>query len=489
MIKIVKGNVLEAKEHFIAHQTNCLGTMGAGVAKAIAKKYPHVETAYINACYKANKSSELLGKIQIIACDPNDKAKTGQCIVNIFGQHKVGTYQRQTDYDALREAFAKLNAQGCDVAIPYLMGCGLGGGNWDIVSKIIEETCVDINVVAYDIDGKAPELKEDSAKKKSITGMLQEYFEDESFTLKDAYKLIESEMNVNKESIRARIYEGLEKGLFERLAKGVYKLSDGKTSTVLIKGNGRDLSMIEDKSIDCIITDHPWENSKANKGGNRDFADYDCFKYEQRDFDEKARVLKDGCFLVEFLPYESETNFDYLYEIKKMAQKSGFQYYALVPWKKGTFVSNTGRVSKDKETMMFFSKGNPRCLRRDAMKNKAEALKNNFEIKGLTAEDIEKLLIKNNLPTYKMSGANGMLPAEFNYQPPSRDEKIHKAEKPAELIAEIMKYVTLKGETVLDTFGGSGSTAVAGKIAERNTITIELGDKEFEAMFNRVIEN
>ena len=43
-----------------------------------------------------------------------------------------------------------------------------------------------------------------------------------------------------------------------------------------------------------------------------------------QDFKEKARVLKDGCFLVEVLPAENENNYEYLYQIKKYAK-------ALVP--------------------------------------------------------------------------------------------------------------------------------------------------------------
>ena len=94
--------------------------------------------------------------------------------------------------------------------------------------------------------------------------------------------------------------------------------------------------MLEDGSIDCIITDHPWEDKKSNKGGSRDFATYDCFTYTVEDFKEKARVLKDGSFLVEMIPAENENNFDYLYALKKMAQEAGFKYYCKVPWKKGS---------------------------------------------------------------------------------------------------------------------------------------------------------
>lgn len=35
MIKIIQGDLLEAKENIIAHQVNCKGVMGSGVAKQI----------------------------------------------------------------------------------------------------------------------------------------------------------------------------------------------------------------------------------------------------------------------------------------------------------------------------------------------------------------------------------------------------------------------------------------------------------------------
>ena len=131
----------------------------------------------------------------------------------------------------------------------------------------------------------------------------------ERFSLHEAY-----EQNPDKphETIRARIYENIG-DKFERVAKGVYRTIDGlDEQCVLIQGDGRDLSMIKDNSIDCILTDHPWLDVKSNKGGTRAFALYDCFRYTLQDFKEKARVLKDGCFLVEILPAENENNYEYL---------------------------------------------------------------------------------------------------------------------------------------------------------------------------------
>ena len=80
------------------------------------------------------------------------------------------------------------------------------------------------------------------------------------------------------------------------MVKTYSKKMDSNSRCVLIEGDGRRLDMLEEESIDCIITDHPWLDSLSNRGGNRSFSDYECFRYELEDFKEKARVLKPGCF-------------------------------------------------------------------------------------------------------------------------------------------------------------------------------------------------
>lgn len=201
---------------------------------------------------------------------------------------------------------------------------------------------------------------------------------------------------------------------------------------------------------------------KSNKGGSRAFAEYDCFRYTLEDFKEKARVLKDGCFLVEFLPAENENNYEYLYQLKQMAKEAGFIYYSKVSWKKGTFVSNTGRKAKNTEDVMIFTKGKARNMRIDKKKTDATG----------------KL-------SY-MSGCNGMLPAMFDYQPVSKKERIHQSEKPVSLIEEILKYVTYEGEVVLDSFAGSGVVGEACLKQNRNCILIELLKENVEKIKNRL---
>lgn len=290
----------------------------------------------------------------------------------------------------------------------------------------------------------------------SIVSNLIESFKDCSFTLQEAYKV---NPGVNKESVRARIYEGL--GVkFKKLGRGLYITNEA--DRVLIEGDGRDLSFLENSSIDCIITDHPWSDKKANKGGNRNFAKYDCFEYTLEDFKEKARVLKEGSFLVEVIPNENESNFDYLYQLKKMAQEAGFQYYCKVPWVKGSFVSNTGRCVKNREDLMIFSKGKARALKLDAKKIKA------------TGE------------LHYMSGTNGMLPPEFNIQPPSKKEQICQSEKPSLLFEQLLQYITLENEIVLDQFAGSGSVGEACIKTNRKCILIEKAKECVDKIVDRL---
>ena len=305
-------------------------------------------------------------------------------------------------------------------------------------------------------------------QEKGIQMTLFEYFQDaECFSLKEAVACVEQVKEVKEPSIRARIYEGIEKGLFSRIAKGVYtvtKEQDGEEVTcMLVQGNGRDLSFLKDNSIDAIITDHAYDLKKSLKGGNRDFAAYECFQYTQEDFDEKYRVLKKGCFLVEFMPEENGENYEYLYQMKKMAKEAGLEYYAKVAWKKGNFVANTGRKSKIRKRLHFLRK----------------------ERQGIYAQ-MRKRIRRRGISHY-MSGARGMLPTVFDIEPPGKNSRIHQAEKPVQLLQQILGFVTEEKEWVLNQFAGSFSLGEAALLNERNAICIEINEEYFEKGKERLL--
>jgi DNA modification methylase len=279
-----------------------------------------------------------------------------------------------------------------------------------------------------------------------------------TFTFKDAYNACDDSA---KESVRARIYENLGKD-FRRIGRGVYVTID--STCVLVEGDGRTLDFLEDESVDCIITDHPWKDYDANCGGNRNFSAYDCFEYDEKDFREKARVLKDGCFLCELIPAENASNFECLFRLKKTAESSGFLYYAKVPWIKGTFVSNTGRKSKNSEDIMIFSKGPARALRPDRQR-------------GLNS---------GGNPVKFISGTAKMLPADFNVQAVPANLKVCPSQKPFQLFEQLLEYVTRPGEIVLDQFAGSGSVGIACQRTGRLAILIEKAKEQIEWIKKRL---
>lgn len=294
----------------------------------------------------------------------------------------------------------------------------------------------------------------------SMTQVIYNAFQNQTvFTLSDAYNLMPDRQQT---SIRARIYESLG-SRFKRIASGVYCTVSCDAVCVVIEGNGRDLSAIEDNSIDCILTDHPWLDTTSHIGRNRSFVDYDCFRYTKEDFQEKFRVLKDGCFLVEMLPEENENNYKYLYSIKEMAEEAGFSYYAKVPWKKGQVVSNTGRKSKNTKDVMFFTKGKARPMRINKQKRNASG------------------------DYCYMSGTAGMLPSVFDVPPVPRNQQIHKSEIPVALIEKILNFITYKGEMVLDQFAGSGSVGEAALRNGRNSILYEIDSENIEKIKYRLM--
>ena len=57
---------------------------------------------------------------------------------------------------------------------------------------------------------------------------LFEYFIDsDQFSVQEATDLVKNikNMNVNSESVRARIYEGVDRGIFQKITRGVYKVT------------------------------------------------------------------------------------------------------------------------------------------------------------------------------------------------------------------------------------------------------------------------
>jgi O-acetyl-ADP-ribose deacetylase (regulator of RNase III) len=149
-MEIIEGNLLEAPEQIIVHQTNCMGVMGSGIAKQIKEKYSEVFGGYYKYC-KESLAEDILGTALI--CETSD----GKLIANVFGQIKYGTDKQYTEYDALRKALEEVRdfakERELSVALPYKLGCGRAGGDWNIVFDMITEIFADIPCNIYRYEG------------------------------------------------------------------------------------------------------------------------------------------------------------------------------------------------------------------------------------------------------------------------------------------------------------------------------------------------
>jgi O-acetyl-ADP-ribose deacetylase (regulator of RNase III) len=141
-------NIITAEEKLIIHGCNCQGVMGSGVALAIRNRFPRAYEKY------KDQLIFTLGTVQFVEC--KDKLGTkwiGNCLTQQFyGRNKV----QYCSYDAIQKCLeevvhfcAKNNITA--FAMPKI-GCGLGGGNWKIVSNIVEEVTADRNILAIIYD-------------------------------------------------------------------------------------------------------------------------------------------------------------------------------------------------------------------------------------------------------------------------------------------------------------------------------------------------
>lgn len=118
----------------IIHGCNCYNTMGAGIAKSIKQQFP----AAYNADLATEKGSrDKLGTYSSATVDCDGHELT---IVNAYTQFNWRGRGVKADYDAIRSVFGRIKLEFTGKRIGYpLIGAGLAGGDWDVISKIITE--------------------------------------------------------------------------------------------------------------------------------------------------------------------------------------------------------------------------------------------------------------------------------------------------------------------------------------------------------------
>ncbi|APU89177.1 Appr-1-p processing protein-like protein [Virus Rctr71] len=128
---MIERDILSITRGAIVHQVNCRKKAGAGLARQIREAYP--------LWYKRYRETEPhMGLVDFYGATPR------LVIVSLYAQEDYGRCKGvvYTNYDALAWCLRQVRlwfSPKVPVYIPYGIGCGLAGGDWRIVSRIINK--------------------------------------------------------------------------------------------------------------------------------------------------------------------------------------------------------------------------------------------------------------------------------------------------------------------------------------------------------------
>lgn len=266
----------------------------------------------------------------------------------------------------------------------------------------------------------------------------------------------------------------------------------------------RGMKRIPDNSVDCILTDPPYLYLK-NQKLDRPFD-------EQAFFSECKRVLKKDAFIVLF---GRGTSFYHWNCIADM----GFIFKEEIVWDKINTTSPLLPLSRKHETISIHSVGRKTILRskvpyeeiriNDDSKVIGDAkriisyIKNN-DINKIK-EEIDNGLVYNKKRAHKthVSAQTGFFSSdraiacidsikngcnERDIISLLRDHysAIHPTQKPVRLIERLLALISCEGNTILDPFSGSASTAIACINTNRNYIGFELDKEYYDLSITRI---
>ena len=212
-----------------------------------------------------------------------------------------------------------------------------------------------------------------------------------------------------------------------------------------------------------------------------------------------SKLRKGGAFAV----FISDQYISYLW---KIMEAQGFEPKRVWTWKKPAAVPFNRRVNPVSacEYVLFGIKpGGTRTFNADAEEH---SIVERYARADKVSSIVYKL-IKDH-PTYALSQIMAMaeeqaqtmldsrkrkddivecvIPNTLTYSGGLGRDKIHPTQKPTEILEYFVALLSRPGDTVLDTFAGSGSTGVAAHNQGRKSILIERDTKMFAAMARRI---
>ena len=157
MIEYIQGDLIKSDCDVIIHGCNCFNCMGSGIAKTIKETYPD---AYKMDCSTLYGDKNKLGTFTHVEVQNAYFPDKTVYVVNAYTQYTYGRKDGEVyaNYDAIKNVMIQIRNFFSDTPITELkiglprIGAGLARGDWNIISKIIEDVFGTKKVYVYQWD-------------------------------------------------------------------------------------------------------------------------------------------------------------------------------------------------------------------------------------------------------------------------------------------------------------------------------------------------
>lgn len=214
------------------------------------------------------------------------------------------------------------------------------------------------------------------------------------------------------------------------------------------------MKRIPSESVDLCVIDPPY---RITSGGKKDSAFRGASGRKRNHLSSGGKIFEHNdvhpsAFMNEiYRVLKNRTHFYCMTNDKNLktmlmcAEESGFKLHNILVWRKGMHTPSQFYL-KNIEYILFLRKGEAKYI--------------------------------NNMGSYSLIDIPGVF-----------GDKIHPSEKPVELIKHMIKNSSNNGDTVLDCFMGSGTTAIACLETNRNYIGFEKDSNYYELLQSRIEEH
>jgi len=235
--------------------------------------------------------------------------------------------------------------------------------------------------------------------------------------------------------------------------------------------------IIPDRSIDAVITDPPYLIGY-------DYWDKKSIEWHREWLSICYRVLKPGGTIWSFMvAYSKDGKVPIAYEYSKiMSEFFDVDYRNWVVWARQKGRGSSKHLKSQREDLFY------------GVKPGAERTWNNLKM----LREVVTPYVKDGRPRGWFLDENGKrvrwtgLGNVWTYTAPQynslSDKQIHSAQKPVMMIERLIRLSSNEGELILDPFMGSGTTAVASIISNRNYFGFEADSNNYNLICDRLRE-